>query len=281
MGQDQGVPEVTRIRIGVALTTEPATVRERLETLCAALAPSLGIEVEPVGLWHYSRLLESLSLGDVDVAWLPPLLALKAMGRGRVLPIALPVRGGESSYFTVLFSRADTRIRSPKDLVAMRAAWVDRQSAAGYQIIRAALRAEGVNLETAFMAEQFLGVHDAVARAVMDGEADVGATFAYIDPTTGIVRRAGWGDAKVQIVAKAGPIPSDVVAASVRLPAKLIRNVQKCLVSPPNEAIAKSSRTLFSADSFVPPVAEHFEPLAQMLEAFETARDAGRPPYEG
>lgn len=278
MGRDDSDPEMTVARFGVALTTEPGVLRERLDALCAALTPALGVRVEPVGVWHYHRLLEALEASDVDFAWLPPLLALRAMARARVMPLAMPVRSGESSYDTVLFSAPGSPIRGPADLVGVRAAWVDRQSAAGYQIIRASLRAAGLDLERAFAAEQFLGVHDAVVKAVLAGEADVGATFAYVDTTTGVVRRAGWGDAKVQVVTRAGPIPSDVIAASVRVPATLMRRLQRCLVSPPSPELRRAAGALFTAEAFAVSDPEHLEPLARLFEKNGRSVPPGPPP---
>lgn len=278
MGRDDSEPVMTAARFGIALTTDPGLLRERLATLCAALTPAMGLRVEPVGLWHYHRLLDALEAGDVDFAWLPPLLALRAMGRARVVPLAMPVRSGESAYDTVLFSAPGSRIRTTADLVGVRAAWVDRQSAAGYQIIRAALRSGGVNLESAFAAEQFLGVHDAVVKAVLAGEADVGATFAYLDPTTGAVRRAGWGDAAVQVVSRAGPIPSDVIAASVRVPAPILRRLQRCLVTPPSPELRAAANALFTAEGFVVPDAAHLEPLARLFEQAGRSVPPGPPP---
>jgi len=63
----------------------------------------------------------------------------------------------------------------------------------------------------------FLGTHDAVAAAVAEGKADVGATFAYFDEVSEDEEpklvSAGWGAADVRLVARAGPIPCDLIAA--------------------------------------------------------------------
>ena len=121
-------------------------------------------------------------------------------------------------------------MRSPHDLEGARAAWVDRQSVSGYLLIRAHLRSLGIMPERAFTSDRFFGSHEAVVRAVVDGSADVGATFIHLDERPGRreprILRAGWGDAKVRVIAHAGPIPSDVVAASTRLGAGEARLVQ-------------------------------------------------------
>jgi phosphonate transport system substrate-binding protein len=255
----------SKLCVGIALTTDPGTTRQLLDEFCRALAVATGAEVTARGMWHYHRLLEALDTGEVDLAWLPPILALNATARRRVIPLVLPVRNGVSAYSTALFTRPDSRIRTIADLDAARAAWVDRQSAAGYQIIRAYLRTRGVDLDRAFCADQFLGAHDAVARAVLDGEADVGATFVYMDPDGGGIRHAGWGKSPVHIVAHAGPIPSDVIAATIRMPAGVSRLVQRVLVEGGNPELERTARALLGAEGFVAPLPEHLEPLESLL----------------
>ena len=259
----------TKLCVGVALTTDPGTTRQLLDDFCRALATATGAQVTARGMWHYHRLLEALDTGEVDLAWLPPILALHATARRRVIPLALPVRNGVSAYSTALFTREDSKIHSLADLDGLRAAWVDRQSAAGYQIIRAYLKTRGVDLDRAFAADQFLGAHDAVARAVLEGEADVGATFVYMDAAGTGIRHAGWGKNTVRIVAHAGPIPSDVIAATIRMPAQVSRLVQRVLVEGGNAEVERTAKALLGAESFVAPLAEHLEPLQSLLAGLE------------
>lgn len=253
------------VRVGIAFASHASELRARLERFCSALGGALGVRSSGLGVWHYHRLLEALEMGDIDLAWLPPILAAQAMSRGRVLAIALPVRDGAAFYSTALFTRADARWRSPADLRGVRAAWVDRRSAAGYLVIRAHLRRSGVDLEKAFAADQFHGAHDAVARAVHEGDADVGATFVHIDPKTGAFVRAGWGALPVQVLAHAGPIPSDVLAVGTHVPEELRAAIQATLTGGDAPAVRDAAATLFSAESFLAPEPEHLAPLESLL----------------
>jgi phosphonate transport system substrate-binding protein len=184
------------------------------------------------------------------------------------------VRNGASSYMTALFARSDAPCRAIGDLRELRAAWVDRQSAAGYLVLRAHLRALGVNLEEAFHENVFCGTHDEVARAVMEGDADVGATFMHVEPDATHpsgerIVRAGWGHASVHVVTRAGPIPSDVMAASVRVPVATMRAVQRALVSEELGELRKAARALFGAESFVGALSEHLDPLSRLISRIE------------
>ena len=263
----------THLNVGIALTTDPQVTRGLLEQLCLALADATGIEVTPSGVVSYSKLLEQLEQGKVDLVWLPPVPALRAMGQGHVTPIALPVRNGDSSYYTALFTQRQSRWRRVSDLERVRAAWVDPQSAAGYLIIRAYLAKAGVDLDVAFCENLFLGTHDAVAKAVLQGKADVGATFANFDDRRR-VRRAGWGTEDVRVIAKAGPIPNDMFAARRGLSDLLVRVVQSALIDVQNAQLREAARTLLAAEGFTVPDPAHLEPLRELLSLVEVPKSA-------
>ncbi|MBW2454477.1 MAG: phosphate/phosphite/phosphonate ABC transporter substrate-binding protein [Deltaproteobacteria bacterium] len=267
------------IAVGIALTTDPDRSRELLDEFCRCLAAVTGVKVTAHGMWHYHHLLEALAVQDLDLVWLPPLLALRAVARAKCVPVAVPVRHGLSTYSSALICRPDSPIRSLDDLKEVRAAWVDRQSAAGYLIIRALLRAKKVDLDAAFSHEKFLGTHDAVAAAVLDREVDVGATFAHFppdgDPSTDEPTAAGWGDADVHIICSAGPIPSDIIAANRSLATGTREAVQRALVELSDPELATAARELLGADSFIAPTKEHLASLRNILDNLEESPGRG------
>ena len=260
-----------KLAVGIALTTDPERSRGLLEEFCRCLSEASGMEVTAHGLWHYHHLLEGLRERTLDLVWLPPVLALRAAAKRYCVPIALPVRHGVSTYSAALFTRKGSPIRTIADVKDARAAWVDRQSAAGYLIIRALLRSKGVNIDDAFSQEKFLGTHDAVAAAVVDGEVDVGATFVYLDPdaSTGAPKAAGWGDHDVHMICYAGPIPSDIIAASSELDDDRKTLVQNALVSDQHPELSRAARRLLGADSFIAPIKAHLDALLDVLDNLE------------
>ncbi|MDI3289656.1 PhnD/SsuA/transferrin family substrate-binding protein [Polyangium sp. 15x6] len=262
--------EKTALSVGVVLTSDPEGSRASLTAFCKALSEATGFEVHGLGGWNYNTLLEALETGEVDLGWLPPLVAMRATSRARVVPIVLPVRNGASSYRTALYSPMSSPLREISDLQGLRAAWVDRQSAAGYIVLRAHLRSIGVDLDRAFRENLFFGSHGEVARAVLRGDADVGATFVHVEPDPSHPRgervvRAGWGAAEVHVITCAGPIPSDVMAASVRVPVSTMRKVQRELVGSGDNELGRAARTLFGAEGFVVALSEHLDPLAKLI----------------
>ena len=257
--------------VGSPTGTSPASGQH--QAFCDALAAATGIPVVPTSYSDYRSLLAAINEVEIDLAWLPPVLALRTASAGRTLPVALPVRGGVAWYSSALFAPMGSPIASVGQLRGARVAWVDRQSTSGYLVIRAWLRSQNINPDTTFSTESFHGSHTAVVEAVLGGAVDVGACYAHVDWDTMMVTSAGWGSARVQVVALAGPIPADVLAASVGLPVAAIRLVQHTLVSAPTADLLRAATALMDASGFVAAESEHMSPLMELLKHLD---DGGR-----
>lgn len=240
----------------------------RLELLCDALSVALERTVVPHAVRSYSDLLAGLHWGEIHFAWLPPMIALRAIARGSAKLLVTPERSGTSWYWTALFTREDSPIQSPDMLQGASVAWVDHMSSAGYLVIRASLRAQGIDLASAFAREAFVGTHDAVARAVLDKKVDVGATFAHFDDS-GRVRMAGWGRAPVRVLKYAGPIPSDVLAASVHLNPPIAEEIALTLTDDGHSQVKHAARELVDATGFIRVARDHLSHLEELLSYVE------------
>jgi phosphonate transport system substrate-binding protein len=279
------VSEPNELRLGMALselgrlTTRP-TVRAdgpthgRLEQLCEALTIAAEIRVVPHVVSSYGDLLAGLHWGEIQLAWLPPMVALRAITRGGAVPMVAPIRAGSAWYWTSLFVRSDSRVQDLAELAGARAAWVDHYSAAGYLVIRASLRKQGLDFSKAFSEERFHGTHDAVARAVAEGGADVGATYSHFDDA-GRIRNAGWGRTSVRVLKSAGPIPSDVLAASSLLAPATMQLLTDTLTASGHADVQRTARDLFGSTGFCAVDRNHLghlEELLGYLEAPESQR---------
>jgi phosphonate transport system substrate-binding protein len=258
-----------RLRFGVIPDSEQGYAAA--DRFAVALSNALGEVVEVQRALDYRVLLASLEQGRCDLAWVPPLGAARALRAASIVEVAVTMRNGASSYLTGLVTLASGPIESVADLRGARAAWVDRESASGYVVIRAALRAAGVKLTDAFSEELFVRSHAEVARAVASGRVDVGATcFNFVSGTVEIARsgfkdHGGLRDEDVRLLAHAGPIPSDIVACHRAVPASLVQQLQSALVDARPAAVHEAAKTLVHADGFVRPTNEHREMLAVLL----------------
>ncbi|PKN49320.1 MAG: hypothetical protein CVU63_02470 [Deltaproteobacteria bacterium HGW-Deltaproteobacteria-20] len=154
------------LRFGVVPVVDGPTFRADLSRVCRALGYYLGTTVECRPLPTYAKLVTLLSQGQLDAAWVPPVVAMDCGAMRIARPRIAMVRQRETAYHAVLFTLQDSPIRSLADLQKVRAAWVSPDSASGYLVPLASLRARGVSLSKAFADQIFVGTHEAVARAV-------------------------------------------------------------------------------------------------------------------
>ena len=258
------------LRLGLIPRGDERDERER--EFVVSLSEALGCEVDVHHAADYRVVLTGLEQGLVHFAWLPPLVAARAM-RGRLAePIAVAVRYGDTSYSTVLVAQPTSPIRAVHDLRGARVAWVDRESASGYVVLRAALARSGVKLAQAFGHEQFVRSHAAVARAVLSGEVDVGATCAHTDQGSMHFARSPYaGDAglsagELRVVFEAGPIPSDIFAVRRDVPPRVRSGIEAALMLAMPARVHAAARSLMHADGFAVPTQEHQRMLAGLIE---------------
>jgi len=258
------------LRLGLIPSGDERDERER--EFVVSLSEALGAEVGVHHAADYRVVLTGLEQGLVDFAWLPPLVAARAVRGGLAEPIAVAVRYGDTYYSTVLVAPPASPIRAAHQLRGARVAWVDRESASGYVVLRAALARSGVRLAEAFSHEQFVRSHAAVARAVLSGEVDVGATCAHSEHGRVHFARspyagdAGLTDAELRVIFEAGPIPSDIFAVRHGVSPHVRSGIEAALMHAMPARVHAAARALMHADGFAAPTQEHQRMLAGLID---------------
>ena len=251
--------------------------RDRFARFAEVLGKRSRLEVQIFESSSYEELATAVVSGYVDVAWLPPIPLIALAKHGSVTPLASLHRGGRSTFQSVIIVRADSRFREPRDLVGARAAWVDRYSASGFVVPRVALSHLGIDARSAFPQQRFWRSHDTVARVIVAGRADFGATYAGTSESGEIVRGA-WLDVKgasdaVRVLSILGEIPGDVVAAHARMDVGKKQRITEALVG-----ISRDGKTrLLANDAFG---VEEFRPFedagyVELRTLTEAASDVG------
>jgi phosphonate transport system substrate-binding protein len=187
-----------------------------LETLCAELERMLGTTVRPCRPGTYGELISELEKDRVQFAWMPPMLHVLADEHMRLRPLLSAVRGERTDDRAVLFVDGESSIESLEELRGRTVAWVDATSASGYFYPRLQLAAQGLAPEELFGRELFVRSHGEVVRAVLEGRAEVGATYAERPPSGEPITRAGFCDVApdhaFRVLTWSRPIPNDVIA---------------------------------------------------------------------
>ncbi len=267
------------LTVGVTTPTGAADAAKDADALASALAGALGRPVTAQVFGKYDELVAAVSKGSVDLAWMPPLTFVKASREAEVTPLRMATRNGNAMYKAVIFTRADKPYGSPADLKGAKMAWVSETSSSGYLFPKALLIEAGLAPEKLFADQQFLGDHEAVCKAVVDGTADAGATFtddvAAGNPNevTACKTVLATGGAGLKILTATDPMPSDVIAARPGLSGATRDDVGKALdrlASTPDAA--KVFGKLFNADGFKEVGEKDFEPVKRAMVVLEPVK---------
>ena len=209
-----------------------------------------------------------LASGKVDLGWLSAAEYVEASAKARVLPVAKLVRAGMPFYRSAIFVKTDTAPRKLAELKGKRLAFVSEQSSAGHLLPRQLLRDAGFS-EADLKNGKFFGDHAAVCKAVLDGQADAGATFANdgrggslagCEQTVGAERTRA-----LKVLATSDPIPNDVVALRPQSSPEILAALRKGLLGMGTtlEGMHRIN-ALFHADAFVAADDGDFQLLRQL-----------------
>jgi phosphonate transport system substrate-binding protein len=259
------------ITLAVIPSVTAGDTREALDRLCGALGGILQTEVTSMRPESYDALAAELERGRVQYAWTPPALLVLTMERVRLQPLLSAVRGGRTEFCAVLFVRAESSIRSLHELRGTTVAWVDEASAAGYLCPRLHLAAQGIDPTTLFGKELFLRSHPEVVRAVFDGRADVGATYAFLPEAGKPVERAAFHDVApgrpARVLEHTAPIPNDGIAGHGLMTWPEHRAFSRAIMDlAGHEDGRRLLEAVFHADRFTPSPPESLRPLRALVE---------------
>ena len=259
------------LTLAVVPSSIPGDRQAALDALCAALAPLVGRPIRGMLAASYQALATALERDQVQYAWMSPALLLLTEEQIKLRPLLTAVRHDRLDYRGALFVDAASSFDVLLELEGKTVAWVDPSSASGYLCPRLQLLAQGIDPVTFFGEELFVASHAAVVRAVFDGRAQVGATYA--EPPLELDARVVHGafidvapDREARVLAWTPPIPNDVIAGH-----GLISNAEHRVVA---NAILKLAFTddgqrllyhAFHATHFVPTAKDALDPLRELV----------------
>ncbi len=237
------------------IATRKADLIPKLHLLTDWLAWKIGGPVAVHVATSYEELACALREEAVDVAWLPPIVFVHLEREGTALPLVSNWRAGLASYHSALVIPRSARIHTLLGLQGARAVWVDPFSASGYVLPRLQLVALGIDPRQVLAEERFVGSHEAVVRELIEGRADVGATYATVNEA-GVAIRGGWTDVPgggdtIRVLTTFGTIPSDVVGARVTLEPAVAQAFASALVGVSADPIAAAlAREVLGVEEF-------------------------------
>lgn len=243
----------------LTISIPPSLGGGRVEGIARTLQDALraaGLEAVVSVAPDYQAMTRALEKGEALAAWGPPVVCAWAEafgGRGLVRT----VRHGHGTYRAALVVRKG----EGKDAFApgRRAAWVDRDSMAGYVLAQALLREKGIRPSRHFSAVTFLGSFGAAVAAVLEGRADLTSVWASPEGAQpardGLQELAGARAGELEVVAHSRGCPNDGVVAGPKLAAEQQAALQRALLEWGASAAGQQGvREVFQAERLeIPP----------------------------
>ncbi len=228
------------LRFGLSPALGVQAARSQGERVASWLKKRFDRDVKPVVVGDYTALVDAISEGEVDFAWMPPVSFVRAAERG-VGVVALASRYGRPTYESAIVVRADSPLVELDDLVGRTIAYVDRESASGYLFAADLVQRELGKPIKVFREQHFQGSHKAVTDAVRNKWIDAGVTYVARD-TQGKIVHSGWLDladpqqVPMRVLATTAPIPCDAIAHRPGMAPGLVDRLANTLVDVENDA---------------------------------------------
>ncbi len=218
--------------------TAPQVIKENYTPILDAIAKKLEMEPKIIIVSDYDSLGRSLLKGTIDVGWFSPFAYVSAKSKGDINPLVTTVVNKNASYHGYIIARKDKAFQSIDSLQGKRFAFVDKQSASGYIYPKAMLLEQGKDPERFFSETVFLGSHNRVIDAVLDGTVDAGATYSEAVETA---KEYGLAVHNLVILKQTDVIPKDVIAGRPGLDEQLLSSLKQVFIETTDRTSAHAS----------------------------------------
>jgi phosphonate transport system substrate-binding protein len=227
--------EVPVLRLGLLGGENTQSRLARYDGFQKLLQDALGIPVNLFPAADYAGVMQAIAAGQVDATeFSPSAFAGAWLDCKCVEPIVVPLeKDGTVYYIAVMVTRKDSGITSLAQMKGHSLAWADPNSASGYLVPSATLRAGGTDLADGayFSRTGFAGGHEQGIIAVLNKQYDAAVTWTSGQgdiaegysrgALRGMVDRGMLKMADVNIIWQSGKIPNGPWTLRGGLPASL------------------------------------------------------------
>lgn len=164
----------------------------------------------------YNAVVEAMCNGSADVAFFGPVAYVQAHQRGCAELLAVSVEKGQSTYYSGIFTRANSPIKTIADLKGRRVAFGDVNSASSFVVPMAMILQAKLDPVRDLSAIRMTGSHANSLAALLQGQAD--AASLSFDSFEKAVNQGVVAAADVRVVARSIPMPNPPLGMNSRLP---------------------------------------------------------------
>ena len=218
----------TKLRLGLVPFLSKETISTANEKLAAYLSRVLQVPVETIVADNYGDAVDRLERGEFDLVVLSPLSYVEAARRMKLNCLVQTIADGSDSASGYIFVRDDSPRRTLADLKGASFGFVDPMSTSGSLLPRRLLRENGFDLKKDLGSAEYLGDHEAVLMAVLEGRVEVGATY---QGAFGALRKShGVDPLSFRVVAKTPRTPRDIFCARPEVPKEVTEAITAALL---------------------------------------------------
>jgi len=185
-------------------------------------------------------MIEAMRFGRIEVAYFGPLSYVLAKSRAPdIEAFAVGIERGKPTYHSILIAQADGPVKEIADIRGKAFGYGDQASTSSHLIPRAYLQKRGLKGGQDYKAVH-LGTHDAIARAVQNGQVPAGALSEQIYRT--LIERKTVDGAKLRQIGLSDPIPNYPMTMQGNLVGPLKAKIRSAFLDLKDPAILKSFR---------------------------------------
>jgi phosphonate transport system substrate-binding protein len=239
LAQQDWRQQFRELRLGISSAENERDAIARHEPFAQYMQRELGVPLKVYRATDYAGVVEAMRNRHVEFARIGPAnyaLAHRVMGAG-VAPVAKLIDNeGQTGYYSVLFVKSDSPVRSLADLRGKSVAWADPNSTSGFAFPVHYLRREVGDLDRYFGRTGFSGSHEQGVMAVLNGSYDAAATFWSAERVGNVPRMEDKGmipRGAVRNVWQSPAIPNSPVVLRTDLPAALQAEFVRALMAMP------------------------------------------------
>jgi len=230
----------SKLRVALLPDENAATLIQNAQPLKAYLEQTLKKDIELVLTTDYSSMIEAMRFGRIEIAYFGPFSYVLAKSRApEIEPFAVGIERGSPTYNSIIIGQAGGPVASIADIKGKNFGYGDQASTSSHLIPRAFLLKNGLEGGKDYRVVH-LGTHDAVARAVQNGQVHAGALSKAIYES--LLARKSIDADKLKTVAVTPPIPNYPMVMQGSLNAGLKDAIRKAFLELKDPAILKSFR---------------------------------------
>ncbi|MDY6850136.1 MAG: phosphate/phosphite/phosphonate ABC transporter substrate-binding protein [Geoalkalibacter sp.] len=233
------------LKVALLPDENAATVIKNNKPLQAYLEQKLGKKIELVVTTDYSSMIEAMRHGRIDLGYFGPLSYVLAKSKSDIEAFAALKKNGATTYHAVLIGNVEAGVFGYEDIKGKDVVFGDIASTSSHLIPKAMMAGHQLSHERDYR-EHFVGSHDAVAMAVMNGRAQVGGLSQPIFKS--LVERGVVDASKVKVIEVSKPFPQYPWTMRSNLAPELKERIRKAFFELDDPVVLKS----FKADGFAP-----------------------------